>query len=163
MANDHVETILAEWRRERPDLDASPMAVIGRVSRLSRHLETRLERNYRRFGLQGGRFDLLATLRRSGPPYALTPTQLQHRMMLTSGATTHRIDLLEREGMVERRPDPEDRRGVQVRLTTTGMSRLEAALASHLELERDLLKGLNQEERSRLAELLGILAEANGL
>lgn len=139
------------------------MAVIGRLSRITRHLEARLELNYRRFGLQGGRFDLLATLRRSGEPYALTPTQLQSRMMLSSGATTHRIDLLERQGFVQRAADLRDRRGVLVRLTEEGRKSIDAAVESHVQLERELLKGLSEGKRKDLAELLKVLAEAHGL
>ena len=120
MANDGVEGILEQWRRERPDLDAAAMGILGRLARLAKHTERRLEANFKRYDLQGSTFDLLATLRRHGRPFTLNPAQLQREMMLSSGATTHRIDLLEQRSLVERLPDPNDRRGTLVKLTPAG-------------------------------------------
>lgn len=160
MTQDHVAAIIEQWRRERPDLDPSPMAVIGRISRLSRHVERKLEANFKRHGLQGGSFDLLAALRRRGDPYVLTPTQLQNEMMLSSGATTHRIDLLEERGLVERRDDPNDRRGTLVRLTEVGRCLVDEAVESHVALEQELLSPFSQKQQDELAALLAELAAA---
>ena len=163
MSDDHVKTILEQWRTERPDLDASPMGVFGRLLRLHKHAQQQLEVNFKRHGLTGGTFDLLATLRRNGEPFTLNPTQLQNEMMLTSGATTHRIDLLEKRGLIERLPDPDDRRGTLVRLTEAGKALVDEAVVTHVELEHELLSGLTEEQRRELAMLLGTLAEKFGL
>ena len=163
MASDHVSRILAEWAVQRPDLDSSPIAVVGRLSRCAQDVEAKIEANFRRFGLHGGRYDLLATLRRQGPPFRLNPTDLQSQMMLSSGATTHRIDLLEKEGLVERQPDPSDRRGTLVALTDAGRTRVDEAVASHLKTEATWLATLAAPERTQLARLLQALAEGHGL
>ena len=163
MSHDHVDTILEQWRTERPDLDASPMGIFGRLLRLNKYAQGQLEVNFKRYGLLGGTFDLLATLRRNGEPFSLNPTQLQNEMMLTSGATTHRIDLLEKRGLIERLPDPGDRRGTLVRLTKAGKTLVDEAVVDHVALERELLSHLTQEQRLELAKLLGALAEGLGL
>ncbi len=160
MSIDHVTTVIEQWTRERPDLDASPMAIIGRLSRLSRFVEQGLEQNFKRHSLQGGTFDLLAALRRSGDPYTLTPTKLQAEMMLSSGATTHRIDLLEKQGFIERLPDPGDRRGTLIKLTDKGRELIDEAVVSHLETEAALLEGLSASERDGLAHLLTTWAKS---
>ena len=160
MVQDRVAAILEQWRKERPDLDPSPMAIIGRLSRLSRHMERKLEENFKRYGLQGGTFDLLAALRRSGEPYMLTPTRLQNEMMLSSGATTHRIDLLEKRGLIERTDDPNDRRGTLVKLTKEGTVLVDEMTESHLALEHELLASLTMEQKRDLAGLLAELAIA---
>lgn len=160
MSDDHVSRIIEQWQRERPDLDPAPMAIIGRLSRLARRAERTLEENFKRHGLQGGTFDLLASLRRSGEPHTLTPSRLQQEMMLSSGATTHRIDLLERQGLVERLPDPGDRRGTLVRLTGEGKKLVDEVLATHLEVETELLSALSERQRRTLAELLARLARS---
>src|SRR5437773_10256855 len=109
---DQVSHILEQWKQVRPDLDVSPMGVIGRLLRLARVLERGLEATFASFGLSRWSFDVLATLRRSGPPYRLSPTQLFQAMMVTSGTMTNRIDRLEQEGLVARFDDPDDRRGI---------------------------------------------------
>src|SRR3954470_5829871 len=111
---DGVDRILEEWERERPDLDVSPIGVIGRVSRLARELETRLEPVYKDHGLEPGWHDVLATLRRSGPPFSLRPSDLTGTLMLTSSGTTKRLDKLEEAGLIARGPDPNDRRAVLI-------------------------------------------------
>ncbi|MEM6432044.1 MAG: MarR family transcriptional regulator [Deinococcota bacterium] len=161
--NDHVATILEQWQRERPDLDSSPMAVLGRLVRLSKHVEQVLERNFKQYNLHGGLFDVLATLRRSGTPFCLTPTQLQTAMMLSSGATTNRIDRLEQRGLVSRQPDPNDRRGYLISLTPEGKTLIDEVVETHLTVEESLLTNLSPDEREQLAELLAILAERLGL
>jgi len=163
MPTDHVNRILAEWAQERPDLDSSPIAVVGRLSRCTRDIEAKLEANFRHFGLHGGRYDVLATLRRQGPPYRLKPTELQGQVMLTSGAVTHRVDLLEKEGLVVRLPDPLDRRGTLVSLTDAGRARVDDAIASHLATEAAWLAALPPVDQVTLATLLGQLAATHGL
>jgi DNA-binding MarR family transcriptional regulator len=151
---DGVDLILEQWRRERPDLDPSPIGVIGRISRLARELEQRLEPVYRDQGLEPGWYDVLATLRRAGPPYRLRPTEFTSALMLTSSGTTKRLDRLEQAGLITRAPDPEDRRGILITLTPAGRALIDAASEAHLENERRLLGALNDADRRRLADLL---------
>lgn len=154
MANDGVSKVLEQWQRERPELDVSAMGIFGRLARLAKGTEGRLEANFRRYDLQGSTFDLLATLRRHGEPFTLNPTQLQQAMMLSSGATTHRIDLLEKRGLVERRPDPSDRRGTLIKPTPDGKTLVDEVVVAHLETENELLAGLTEKERRELTVLL---------
>jgi DNA-binding MarR family transcriptional regulator len=154
---DGVDRILRQWRQERPDLDTSPMGVIGRVSRLSRQLEQRLDPVFARHGLEQGLFDVLATLRRSGEPYRMRPADLAASVMLTSSGITKRLDRLETAGLVERHPDPQDRRGLLIELTPAGRELIDAALADHVEAEHRLLAALGPAEREQLAGLLRIL------
>ena len=151
---DGVDEILEQWRRERPDLDSSAIGVIGRVSRLARELEQRLEPVYREHGLEPGWHDVLATLRRIGPPHRLRPTEFSSTLMLTSSGTTKRLDRLEQAGLITREPDPEDRRGTLIALTAAGHRLIDATTAAHLDNERDLLSVLTEAEQRRLADLL---------
>jgi DNA-binding MarR family transcriptional regulator len=151
---DGVDRIIEQWRRERPELDHSPIGVIGRISRLARELEQRLEPVYREHGLEPGWHDVLATLRRSGPPYELRPSELTGTLMLTSSGTTKRLDRLEQAGLVERAPDAQDRRGVLIRLTAKGRDVIDATTEAHLANERRLLAALSAAEREQLAGLL---------
>ena len=151
---DGVDLILEQWRRERPELDASPIGVIGRVSRLARELEQRLEPVYREHGLEPGWHDVLATLRRVGPPYRLRPTDFTSSLMLTSSGTTKRLDRLEQAGLIMRGPEPEDRRGTLITLTAAGRRLIDSVTQAHLENERRLLSALSAAEQRRLADLL---------
>jgi len=151
---DGVDLILEQWRRERPDLDPAPIGVIGRVSRLARELEQRLEPVYRQHGLEAGWYDVLASLRRSGPPYRLRPTAFTSALMLTSSGTTKRLDRLEQAGLITRGPDPEDRRATLISLTAAGRRLVDTASEAHLENERRLLSALTDAEQRRLADLL---------
>jgi DNA-binding MarR family transcriptional regulator len=151
---DGVDEILAQWRRERPDLDPSPIGVVGRVSRLARELERRLEPVYRDHGLEPGWHDLLATLRRTGPPFRMRPTDLMDALMLTSSGTTKRLDRLERAGLVAREPDPGDRRGTLIALTAKGRELIDGVTPAHLANESSLLAALAPAEREQLAALL---------
>jgi len=151
---DGVDEILEQWRRERPDLDSSAIGVIGRVSRLARELEQRLEPVYREHGLEAGWHDVLATLRRTGPPYRLRPTEFTSALMLTSSGTTKRLDRLEQAGLITRGPDPEDRRGTLIALTPAGRKLIDAVTEAHLDNERRLLSTLTGAEQRRLADLL---------
>ena len=152
--DDHVDMVLAQWRRERPDLDTSPMGIIGRVSRINVLFGKRIVENYKQHGLSAGDFDALATLRRSGPPFALSPTQLYKATMLSSGTMTSRLDGVERKGLVERRANPRDRRALKVHLTDRGMEVIEAAVATHVAVEEKLLAEFNRGEREQLENLL---------
>ena len=149
-----MDVILEQWGVERPDLDASPMGIFGRLSRGAKMLDRSLAATFAEFGLNGGEFDVLATLRRSGEPYSLTPTELFRSMMLSSAAMTNRIDRLEGRGLVERSPDPNDRRGVRITLTGEGLELVNRAVEAHVEGERRLLGSLSGEEREELAGLL---------
>jgi DNA-binding MarR family transcriptional regulator len=151
---DGVDEILEQWRRERPDLDPAPIGVVGRISRLARELERRLEPVYAAHGLEPGWHDLLATLRRSGPPFRMRPTDLMNALMLTSSGTTKRLDRLEKAGMVAREPDPGDRRGTLIVLTETGRTLIDGVTGPHLANEARLLAALTPEERDVLAGLL---------
>jgi DNA-binding MarR family transcriptional regulator len=153
-ARDGVDLILEQWRRERPDLDHSPIGVIGRVSRLARELEQRLEPVYREHGLEPGWHDVLATLRRTGPPFRMRPSEFTGALMLTSSGTTKRLDRLEQAGLIERAPDPDDRRGVIISLTPKGRALIDRLTEAHMENERRLLAALSDAERRRLADLL---------
>lgn len=154
MTKDHVDEILEQWAREMPGLDTSPMGVVGRVSRLARVLEKGLSQTFSASGLNGGEFDVLATLRRSGSPYALTPKRLSEAAMLSSGAMTNRIDHLEKAGLIARRPDPDDRRGTLVRLTAEGKDLVNRVVAEHVENERKLLDSLDANDLDTLSSLL---------
>jgi DNA-binding MarR family transcriptional regulator len=151
---DGVDVILEEWRRERPELDPSPIGVIGRISRLARELEQRLEAVYREHGLEPGWHDVLATLRRTGPPYQLRPTEFASTLMLTSSGTTKRLDRLEQARLITRTPDPDDRRATLITLTAAGHELIDAVTEAHLDNERNLLAALTADERRRLADLL---------
>lgn len=152
---DRAARVVEQWRKERPDLDVSPMAVIGRLNQAAFMIaKDRLNPLFARFGLQHGEFDVLATLRRSGKPFALTPTALYEATMVTSGAMTARLDRLEKAGLIARGPHPEDRRGVIVQLTEKGRALIDEAVTAHVENEHRVLSGLTREEQDRLAELL---------
>ena len=154
MAADDVDRIVSAWRRERPDLDVTPLEVLSRVSRLARRLDLARGAAFAEHGLDGWEFDVLSALRRAGTPYELSPGQLVAETLVTSGTMTNRVDRLAARGFVERRPDPTDRRGVIVRLTTTGMAVVDAALADLLSHEHDLLGDLGAGEREELSGLL---------
>ncbi len=157
MEKDDVDRILEQWAEARPDLDASPMGVFGRLSRAEGMLDRSLSETFKRFGLYRGEFDVLATLRRNGEPYSLTPTELYRSMMLSSGAMTNRLDRLEGRGLVRRSRGSDDRRGVRITLTEKGFDLIEEVVEAHVENEQRLLAGLSEEERLHLAELLGKL------
>ena len=134
-----------------------PIGIVGRISRLARELEQRLEPTYAEHGLEPGWYDVLATLRRSGPPYRLRPTDFANTLMLTSSGTTKRLDRLEQAGLIERAPDPADRRGVLIALTDAGRRLVDAATEDHLDNERRLIASLPESEQRELAGLLRTL------
>lgn len=147
---DAVDTILEQWHRERPDLDTAPMGPIGRITRCAALLIPRLEAGYAAFDLSVWEFDMLATLRRAGAPYCLSPTALFSTLMVTSGTMTHRLKRLESRQLIVRVANPEDARSLLVQLTEQGLALIERAVESHLENERRLLEALAPEV---LAEL----------
>lgn len=151
---DHLDAIERQWARERPDLDVSALVLLGRLFRAAHLADAELGSRIRRHDLEPGWFDLLAALRRCGVPYELNPTELMRTTLLSSGGMTKRIDRLEAEGLVERRPDPGDRRGTLIRLTRRGKELIDAALESHLANEEELLGSLSPAERRRLDALL---------
>src|SRR4051794_10506379 len=151
---DEVDDLIDAWSRERGDLDLSPVAVFSRISRLARHLDLARREAFTAHDIESWEFDVLAALRRAGSPYELSPGRLLRETLVTSGTMTNRVDRLAGRGLVERRPDPEDRRGVLGELTSRGRDTVDAALASLLELERPLLSALGPEDQDRLAGLL---------
>lgn len=151
---DGVDRVLAQWHAERPELDVSPMGVIGRISRASLLLGRELSEQFARHQLHRGEFDILATLLRSGPPYQLTPGALVGSTMVTSGAITNRLDRLVAKGLVTRETDPTNRRSVLITLTDRGHTVVDAALLGHVERETELLAHLSDDERAQLADLL---------
>lgn len=151
---DQVDRILEQWRTERPDLDVAPMGTLGRLKRLSVHLEQGLDRVFSAFGLTRASFDVLATLRRSGPPYALSPSELVEWTMVTSGTMTNRIDRLESAGLVERRRNADDRRGFLVGLTDRGCALIEQAVTEHVSNQHRLTATLTEDERRMLDTLI---------
>ncbi|MDW2800624.1 MarR family transcriptional regulator [Clostridium boliviensis] len=154
MKKDDIDNIIEQWANELPELDASPMAVWGRIKRTVKHSERRLADNFSLYQLNSGEFDVLATLRRSGQEFKLKPTDLYQSLMITSGAITNRIDTLEKKGLVKRVHDNEDRRTIYVQLTDAGYERISQAVISHTRTEESLLKGLTKEELAQLDQLL---------
>ena len=152
--SDEVDALVAAWQRERPDLDVTPMHVLSRVTRLARHLDLARREAFAAHDLEAGEFDVLAALRRAGKPYELTPSQLIAANLVTSGTMTNRIDRLEQKNLVTRKPDPNDGRGVLVKLTTVGQNAVDAALTDLPERERILLAGISKSERNQLADVL---------
>ncbi|MFW5469118.1 MarR family winged helix-turn-helix transcriptional regulator [Knoellia sp. CPCC 206435] len=157
MPEDDVDRIVSAWRRERPELDVTPLEILSRVSRLARRLDLARGAAFAEHGLDGWEFDVLSALRRAGAPYELSPGQLVAETLVTSGTMTNRVDRLLTRGYVERHPDPRDRRGVIVRLTPEGMKAVDAALDDLLGHERTLLAELPRADRGSLADQLRAL------
>lgn len=151
---DHVDYLRGQWARELPDLDTEPMAILGRAFRLGNLVRPDIEATFAGFGLDRGEFDVLATLRRSGPPFRLTPTEIYTTLMLSSGGLTHRLDRLEKAGLVRREKSPRDGRSMLVTLTEAGIARCEAAFRTDMARESALLQALDADERASLAALL---------
>jgi|SRR5579883_1788502 len=153
-SGDSIARVRRQWKLERPDLDTGPMETIGRILRIQFLAAAKIRRLLRRHGIDWGGFDVLATLRRSGPPFRMTPTGLYRDLVLTSGAMTNRIDVLEQAGLVSRHPDPSDRRGTLIELTDKGKVLVDRAITAHMEGEAEMLAHLSKEEQRALAELL---------
>ena len=151
---DEVDRIVAAWHRERPDLDVTPMLVLSRVTRLAHHLDRQRAVAFTAHGIEPHEFDVLAALRRAGPPYQLSPGQLTRETLVTSGTMTNRVDRLAARGLVSREERPEDRRGVLVRLTAAGKHTVDTALADLLAAERRIVDALGEDDRAAVAEAL---------
>ncbi len=150
----HVNRVLEQWRRERPDLEVGPMGLTGRLKRIGRHLEREMEKSFATHDLNLASFDVLATLRRSGAPYRLSPGDLMGNTMVTSGTMTHRVDQLVRAGHVERIRNPKDGRSVLIALTDRGLKVIDAAVTDHVANLARLTSGLTESEAKRLDRLL---------
>lgn len=152
--HDEVDRILAAWATERPDLDFSPLEVLSRVDRLSRHLDRARREAFRRSDLEAWEWDVLSALRRAGDPYRLSPKQLLQQTLVSSGTMTNRIDRLVGRRLVRREGDPSDGRSVLVVLTDEGRTRVDAAITRLVDAEALLLAVLSRSDRDRLAGLL---------
>lgn len=151
---DHVDFILQQWHRERPDLDVNPMGLLGRLARLHAHLVRETEAVLAQHRLNRASFDVLATLRRAGSPFQLSPGDLLAATMVTSGTMTNRIDQLEKQGLVERIPNPQDGRSVLIGLTEPGLALVNRAVSDHVENQHRLTSSLSTEEFEALDALL---------
>ncbi|MCX4693326.1 MarR family winged helix-turn-helix transcriptional regulator [Streptomyces sp. NBC_01408] len=162
-AADAVDAIIGQWYAVRPELETAPMAVFGRIFRIGRAVGDAMEEAYGRYGISRGEFDVVGTLRRSGAPYTLSPRQLSATLMLTTGGMTGRLDKLEKAGLLCRKPDPHDRRGLQVTITDRGLALVDEAVTAGLEVQRAALTGLGDEEVEILSGLLRkLLAGSEG-
>ncbi|GAA3660932.1 MarR family transcriptional regulator TamR [Nocardioides ginsengisoli] len=151
---DEVDHLVEAWARERSDLDLAPMSVFSRISRLAHHVDKARRQAFTAHDIEPWEFDVLAALRRTGSPYELSPGRLLRETLVTSGTMTNRVDRLTTRGLVERHPDPSDRRGVLVRLTPEGKDAVDSAFAALLDAERELLTGLADGDQEELAALL---------
>lgn len=151
---DRVDEIQAQWARELPDLDTGPTALLGRVWRLSQLVAPTIEATMAGFGLDRGEFDVLATLRRNGAPYRMTPTALYQHLLIASASLTHRLNRLEAAGLVERVPSAIDGRSVEVKLTPRGRSLIERTIRADMQAERRLMDAIDPETQAALVELL---------
>lgn len=156
-AQDDVDRIVDAWQRERPDLDFAPLHVLSRLGRVAKHLDRARKNAFAASGLETWEFDVLAALRRAGAPYELSPTGLLRQTLVSSGTMTNRIDRLTARGLVERRTDPHDGRGIIVRMTTEGRERVDHAISELVVAEARLLSGLSRSDQERLAGLLRTL------
>ncbi|TDX82421.1 DNA-binding MarR family transcriptional regulator [Neorhizobium sp. R1-B] len=151
---DHIDRARAQWTKELPDLDTEPMEILGRIYRLSRLMTPSIEEIFASFGLDRGEFDVVATLRRSGPPYRLTPTELYRSLMVASGSLTHRLGRLEKAGLIRRVPSEHDGRSLAVQLTEEGIHRAEAAFRRDMANEADAIASFNREKKRQISALL---------
>lgn len=152
---DRAEKAARQWRKERPDIEVAPMVLLGRLQETALVISRdRLNPLFAEYGLQPGEFDVLATLRRSGAPYALTPTALYNTAMISSGSMTNRIERLEKAGLVSRNAHPTDGRGSLVTLTDNGLTLIEEAIVEHVKNQKAILRTLSKAEQAQLATLL---------
>ncbi|NTF30704.1 MarR family winged helix-turn-helix transcriptional regulator [Rhizobium skierniewicense] len=151
---DHVDAILAQWGRERPDLDVAPMGIMGRLHRLATHLSREVEAVLLQHGLSSSAFDVMATLRRAGKPYRLSPGDLLEMTMVSSGTMTNRIDQLEKAGLVERINNPDDRRSVLIALTEKGFATVDAAVTAHVANQHRLLAAISEKDKAEFNRVL---------
>ncbi|MGF1749167.1 MULTISPECIES: MarR family winged helix-turn-helix transcriptional regulator [Vibrio] len=151
---DAVDRVVTQWAKEKPELETEPMAMMGRMMRLAKYMETQVAEVHKKYDLKMGEFDVLATLRRSGSPYQLTPSELIDSMMLTSGAMTNRMDKLESKGYISRTHSKEDRRSVRVKLTDEGLVLIDKMMEEHVEVQQKLVHSLSKPQKKNLNQLL---------
>lgn len=156
--NDEVDRILSDWAAARPDLDLGPLAIFSRMTRVTKHVDRARSRAFERSGLASWEFDVLAVLRRGGPPFRQSPKILVQETMVSSGTMTNRIDRMQKRGLVQRLTDPNDGRGVLVEMTEQGQTLVDAAMTRLTDAEERLLGAMPRSERERLATLLRKLA-----
>ncbi|EDL70237.1 MarR family winged helix-turn-helix transcriptional regulator [Vibrio campbellii] len=154
---DAIDRVVSQWAKEKPELDTEPMAIMGRLMRIAKHMENHVAELHKRYDLKMGEFDVLATLRRSGKPYRLTPSELISSMMLTSGAMTNRLDKLEKKGLIAREHSKEDRRSVTVELTTKGFELIDSLIEQHLQAQHELMGSLSSAEKGQVNQALKLL------
>ncbi|MDN3612191.1 MarR family winged helix-turn-helix transcriptional regulator [Vibrio ostreicida] len=151
---DSVDRVIEQWAKEKPELKTDAMAIVGRLMRLAKYLETQMAQLHKRYQLTSGEFDVIATLRRSGKPYRLTPSELIDSMLLTSGAMTNRLDKLESKSLIEREHSKEDRRSVTVGLTADGVALIDVMIEEHAALQSKLLKEMDETHKSSIHAIL---------
>ncbi|MGF1823370.1 MarR family transcriptional regulator [Vibrio splendidus] len=151
---DAIDRVVEQWAKEKPDLETEPMAMMGRIMRIAKYMETQVAELHKKYDMKLGEFDVLATLRRSGKPYRLTPSELIGSMMLTSGAMTNRLDKLEAKGLISREHSKEDRRSVSVQLTKDGLILIDQMMTEHVETQKKLVKSLSASQKKNTNQLL---------
>ncbi|CAK1743753.1 MULTISPECIES: MarR family winged helix-turn-helix transcriptional regulator [Vibrio] len=151
---DAIDRVVEQWAKEKPELETEPMAMMGRIMRIAKYMETQVAELHKKYDMKLGEFDVLATLRRSGKPYRLTPSELIGSMMLTSGAMTNRLDKLEAKGLISREHSKEDRRSVSVQLTKDGLILIDQMMTEHVETQKKLVKSLSASQKKNTNQLL---------
>lgn len=151
---DAIDRVQEQWAREKPQLETTPVAIMGRLVRIAKHMEAEVEKLHKQYGLNLGEFDVLATLRRSGKPFRLTPSELFKTMLLTSGAMTNRLDKLAAKGLIKREHCKEDRRSVTVELTAEGLALIEELIEPHIAIQAQLVEGMSKEQQALLNSVL---------
>ncbi|KJY86825.1 MULTISPECIES: MarR family winged helix-turn-helix transcriptional regulator [Vibrio] len=151
---DAIDRVVEQWAKEKPELDTEPMAIMGRLLRIAKHMETEVTQLHKRYDLKLGEFDVLATLRRSGSPFRLTPSELIDSMMLTSGAMTNRLDKLESKSLIAREHSKQDRRSVTVQLTDEGFTLIDKIIEEHAQVQQKLVKGMNSNQKRQINQIL---------
>ena len=151
---DAIDRVVEQWAKEKPELETEPMAMMGRIMRIAKYMETQVADLHKKYDMKLGEFDVLATLRRSGKPYRLTPSELIGSMMLTSGAMTNRLDKLEAKGLISREHSKEDRRSVSFKLTKDGLVLIDEMMTEHVEMQKKLVKSLSASQKKNTNQLL---------
>ncbi|MDL5029295.1 MarR family winged helix-turn-helix transcriptional regulator [Vibrio sp. BS-M-Sm-2] len=151
---DAIDRVVEQWAKEKPELETEPMAMMGRIMRIAKYMETQVAELHKKYDMKLGEFDVLATLRRSGKPYRLTPSELIGSMMLTSGAMTNRLDKLEAKGLISREHSKEDRRSVSVQLTKDGLILIDQMMTEHVEMQKKLVKSMSASQKKNTNQLL---------
>ncbi|MGW7533061.1 MarR family winged helix-turn-helix transcriptional regulator [Amycolatopsis sp. NPDC054798] len=162
MERDFVDDVLDQWRAQRPDLDPAPLSVLARLTRIARRVTRRLDETLKDYGVLHADLDILATLRRAGPPYELTLSEIARWMLAGNSTMTSRLDRLVAAGLADRRQNPENRRTALIRLTPAGLALVDEAVAAELAAQETLVSGLSGKEQRELADLLRRLCRSMG-